>query len=177
MSRTMLPPLHANSYTDAAIVAKSDMKLAAEIKTDSTFANAIRSAILLGNDEIAVSLWIVAINENVRGEIVARAALPALFRQGALSDFIVAFTMLKTPKRLEKDMLWQLSSTSNETPLPLLMDNFRSPYKADDLLVIADRIVSQRGTGTLLRCIDNLLSKAKGRTERELKRMRKKYGN
>ncbi|MBT4523813.1 MAG: hypothetical protein HOC21_02705 [Phycisphaerae bacterium] len=177
MSRTILPPLHADLYTDAALVAKSNMKLAAEIKTDSTFANAIRSAILLGNDEIAVSLWIVAINENVRGEIVARAALPALFRQGALSDFIVAFTMLKTPKRLEKDMLWQLSSKSNETPLPLLMDNFRSPYKADDLLVIADRIVSQRGTGTLLRCIDNLLSKARGRTERELKRMRKKYGN
>ena len=99
------------------------------------------------------------------------------FRQGALSDFIDAFTMLKTPKRLEKDMIWQLGSKSNETPLSLLMDNFRGPYKADDLMVIADRIVSQRGAAALLRCIDNLLIKAKGRTERELKRMRKKYGN
>jgi len=51
----------------------------------------------------------------------------------------------------------------------------RTPYQADDLKLIADRIVSQRGTPTLLAIIDKVLQNARGRNERELKRMRKQY--
>ena len=177
MARIILPPINSDSYADAAIIASTKMRLASNVKNEEAYASAISSVILLGNDEMVVSLWTVAMSENVRGRAMAKAALPALFRQGALNYFLHAFEMLDTPNRLEKDMLWQLGSTSNTTPLQLLIDNLRGPYKADDLLVIADRIVSQRGTAALQNCITGLLTTSKGRTERELKRMRKKYGN
>ena len=72
-------------------------------------------------------------------------------------------------------MLWQLVGTSPTAPLQLLVDNLRNPYQVDDLMVIADRIIAQGGTSAILGIIDNVLKNAKGRNERELKRMRNKY--
>jgi hypothetical protein len=105
----------------------------------------------------------------------ARAALGSLFREEKTDDFLWAFRLLVSPTGLEKDMLWHLTGMLPSTSLQLLMENVRSPYQADDIRVIADRIVSRKGSLAVRDLIDSALQNASGRNERELTRMRKNY--
>ena len=88
----------------------------------------------------------------------------------------MACKLLRSPSRIDRDMLWHLVGTSNSTSLQLLIDNIRNPYSLDDLTVIADRIASTRGPAAVLAIIEEKLLGARGRTKRGLERMRKEYG-
>ncbi len=173
--RTIKKPREDTAYKDLATIAQTNMGLASKSPADKTFANAIDSVVLLGKDEMACELWGVAMQKSSVGPNTARAGLGSLFRQERVDDYLWAYKLISSPTRLEKDMLWQLCGNSANTSLQLLIDNVRTPYQADDLKLIADRIVSQRGTPTLLAIIDKVLQNARGRNERELKRMRKQY--
>jgi hypothetical protein len=88
----------------------------------------------------------------------------------------MAFTMLTKPNRYEQDMLWHLVTVLPDSTLPILIKNIRSVYACDDLRAIGSRIAKSRGNNAVLTIINNFLSNAIGRNERELKRMRKEYG-
>ncbi len=173
--RKVLPPKEDSIYKNIATIAQKDMQIASEQPSDETFSSAIKLVVLLGKDKTASELWLVAMNKQSVGPKCARAVLGSLFRQERASDFLLAFGLIASPTNLEKDMLWQLVGTSPTAPLQLLVDNLRNPYQVDDLMVIADRIIAQGGTSAILGIIDNVLKNAKGRNERELKRMRNKY--
>ena len=175
VARTLLKPKEDTSYKDLATIAQSNMVLASRAPTDETFASAIDSVVLLGEDKMACELWTVAMQKTSSGLKTARAVLGSLFRQERMDDFLWAYKLLPDPTRLEKDMLWLLCGNSANAPLQLLVDNLRTPYQIDDIKAIADRTVSQRGTQAVVAIIDKVLINAKGRNERELKRMRKQY--
>jgi hypothetical protein len=173
--RTMIKPREDASYQDLAAIAQTNMALASDTASDVAFAKAIDSVVLLGKDAMACELWDVAMQKKTASVHSARAALGSLFRQELVNDFLWAFKLIPSPTRLEKDMLWQLCGISADTPLQLLINNLRSPYQVDDIKVIADRTLSQRGAPAVLDIIDKALQNAGGRNERELKRMRKQY--
>lgn len=166
----------SSDYIDASVIAKNAMQYAVDHPNDENYSAAIDSVALLGKDTLAVGLWGLAQNQSSVGEASASAILPALFRLQDEDLFLRAFKLLRSPSRIEKDMLWHLVGTSSNTPLQLLIDHLRIPYPLDDLAVIADRIASTRGPSAILSIIDEQLLNAKGRNKRGLERMRKVYG-
>jgi hypothetical protein len=177
VERIIKPATNEPRFQSLASIAQVNMKIASELKSDHLFAEAIRSVVLLGNDSMATTLWNVAMQEGVQGEECALAVLPALFREGVTSAFLSAFEHIGSPDSLQKDMLWQLASSYSSTPLYLLLKNIRGPYHADDIRVIADRVIATRGRAELLNLINECLSGARGQNKRNLERMRKKYDN
>jgi hypothetical protein len=169
-------PAKNEPYRNIAQVAQSRMKSAAQEPSDEGFAKAIEAVVLLGKDGLACQLWSHAMERSVAKGATARAALGSLFRQEKTDAFLWAFRLLASPTDLEKDMLWHLAGTSPSTSIQLLIENVRSPYQADDIRVIADRIVLRKGSLAVRDLIDKALQNASGRNERELKRMRKNYG-
>jgi hypothetical protein len=163
-------------YVSAKTLAQNAMREAINSPSDNSFAQAIRSVTLIGEDGMACELWEAATRKGVAGSVTAQAALPALFRQQKKDAFLWAFSLIDTPSRFEQDMLWQLVGLGVDTPLQVLIDNLRSPYEADDLLVIKERVVSSMGASALQNIINEKLLKASGRNKRELQRMRKEYG-
>jgi len=90
--------------------------------------------------------------------------------------FLTAFQVLNKPNRFDIDMLWHLSLVLPDSATSLLIDNIRGVYACDDIRAISKKIVKTRGNTGVLTIIDKHLTKARGRNERELKRMRKQYG-
>lgn len=176
VKRVVNPASTSPDYIDASVVAKEAMQMAVEESTDANFSDAITAVIRLGKDKLASGLWSIALNQSSVGSQSARAVLPALFRRQEDDSFLKAFKLIRSPSRIEKDMLWHLAGTSQNTPLQLLIDNIRSPYSFDDLALIADRIAKTRGSNAVLSIVEEKLLGAKGRTKRELERMRKEYG-
>jgi hypothetical protein len=168
-------PAKNETYRNVAQVAQARMKSAAAKPSDEVFAKAIEAVVLLGKDGLACQLWAHAMKQSVAHGATARAAIGSLFRQEKVDDFLWAYRLLHSPKSLEKDMLWHLAGALPSTSLQLLMENVRSPYQADDILVIADRIVSRKGSLAVVDLIDTALQNASGRNLRELNRMRKNY--
>jgi hypothetical protein len=173
--RRIVSPKQNSLYKDQAQVAKSNMKVTSEKPSDESFAKAIDSVVLLGKDDLACGLWKVACQEGSAGPMSASAVLGPMFRKNQTDDFLFAFNFISSPSRLEQDMLWHLAGLLSNTPLTVLVDNLRNPYQADDLKVIADRIARQKGNRAVVDIIDRVLQAARGRNERELKRMRKQY--
>jgi hypothetical protein len=118
----------------------------------------------------------LAVQKKVAGPLSAKASVASLFREGKPNAFLLAYTLLKKPNRHEQDMLWHLAHVLPDSALPLLVNNIRSMYACDDLRVIAPKISRSSGNRTVLSIINNFLTKARGRNERELKRLQKKYG-
>lgn len=175
-NRKRVEAINREDCTNLLQEAKVLLQQTKEIPSDESFAQAIEQVTLLGRDTVAVKLWQVAVQNKVAGARAAKASLPALFRTIASRDFFIAFTMLTKPNRYEQDMLWHLVTVLPDSTLPILIDNIRSVYACDDLRAIGSRIAKSRGNNAVLTIINNFLSKAIGRNERELKRMRKKYG-
>jgi hypothetical protein len=173
--RLIVSPTPNSLYQDQALIAQSNMKVASEKPSDESFAKAIDSVVILGKDDLACDLWKVAKQENSVGTLSASAVLGSMFRNNQIEDFLFAFGFITSPSRLEQDMLWHLAGLLPNTPLTLLVDNLRNPYQADDLKVIAARIAKQRGDRAVVGIIDKVLKVARGRNERELKRLRKQY--
>jgi hypothetical protein len=175
--RNIKPAKNYSLYQNAETNAKRNLKMASGNPTDASFAKTIDSIVLVGKDALACDVWDVAVAKSSGGPLSASASVGPLFRQERLEAFLFAFSLIKNPTRLDKDMLWQLAGTSKATSLQLLIDNLRSPYQVDDLKAVVGRIVKQRGNLAVCTIIDEVLKKAKGRNERELRRMRKKYDN
>ncbi|MEE2912502.1 MAG: hypothetical protein VX436_01715 [Planctomycetota bacterium] len=165
-----------SNYEEVSVLAKEAMQNAADRPSDKQFSAAINVLVLLGKDDLAIELWKASRIQSHGGEEAARAALPALFRQQNIDAFLIAFKLLRSPSRIERDLLWHLAGTSNTTPLQLLIDNLRTPYTLDDLEIIVDKISSSRGSAAVLSIIDEKLREARGRNKRGLERMRKEYG-
>jgi hypothetical protein len=176
VQRQLVAAKSSPDYHDQTIVARGAMQNAVETPSDENFSDAINAVILLGKDDLASGLWRVAFGQSSTGPESAAVALPALFRQQEVDSFLMAFKLLRSPSRIERDMLWHLVGTSNSTSLQLLIDNIRNPYSLDDLTVIADRIASTRGPAAVLAIIEEKLLGARRRTKRGLERMRKEYG-
>jgi hypothetical protein len=176
VTRILKPSEYSQGYIDANVVAKEAMQYAVDHPNDEYFSKAIDSVTLIGMDKLAIGMWNIAIDQSSQGDASASSVLPAMFRQQDETAFITAFKLLRTPSRMEKDMLWHLVGTSDSTSLQLLIDNIRNPYSFDDLAVIADRIASTRGSAAVLSIIDEKLRKAKGRIKKELDHMRKEFG-
>jgi hypothetical protein len=176
VQRKLLPPLQQPDYQSVSSLAQNVMRLAIESPRDESFSVAINTVNLLGLDSMSSELWFAATKSGATGPLTAKAALPALFRLQNDDAFLWAFSLLDSPSRLERDMLWQLVGTKQDTPLQLLVDNVRNPYSYDDLIVIADRIAATRGSTAVKNIIDEKLNKATGRNKRSLQKMRKEYG-
>jgi hypothetical protein len=174
--RELTSAIRSPDYLDAHVVAKDAMQYAVDHPSDEQFSTAIDSVTIIGKDELAVGLWGIAQSQSATGSASARSILPVLFRQQDEDSFLRVFKLLRSPTRMEKDMLWHLAGTSNNTSIQLLIDNLRTPYPLDDLVIIAKRIASTRGSAAVLSIIDEKLRKAKGRNKRGLERMRKEYG-
>jgi len=176
VQRKLLPPLQQPDYQSVSSLAQNVMRLAIESPRDESFSVAINTVNLLGLDSMSSELWFAATKSSATGPLTAKAALPALFRLQNDDAFLWAFSLVDSPSRLERDMLWQLVGTKQDTPLQLLVDNVRNPYSYDDLIVIADRIAATRGSSAVKNIIDEKLNKATGRNKRSLQKMRKEYG-
>jgi hypothetical protein len=176
VKRTVKPAKKLSGYINLTNVAKEQMQQAVDSKNSEMFTRAIKTLVLIGQDDVSVGLWQVAANKTVIDSSTARAALPALYRQQDNDGFLWAFSLLEKPTQIERDMLWQLIGTQQDAPLQVLIDNLRKPYELDDLLLIADRISKTRGPAAVLHIIDDTLRTAKGRNMRGLKRLRKVYG-
>jgi hypothetical protein len=72
--------------------------------------------------------------------------------------------------------LWHLALVLPDSATSLLIDNVRGVYACDDIRAIAPKITKTSGNTGVLTIIDKYITKARGRNERELKRMRKQYG-
>ena len=169
----------ANDRTDcidAVVEVEEAMNQAISLPNDDTFALAIDLLTRIGRDAVASRLWDAAHEQSVAGPLSAKVSLPALFRMKRTDQFLVAFRMLAKPTVREQNLLWQLAGTRLETPVDLLLYNIRSLYSSDDLRIIAPRVESSRGRGSVLSIINKYLQKARGRNQRELERMQNDYG-
>lgn len=162
--------------SDALVEVEEAMNRAITLPSDDTFALAVELLTRIGRDALASQLWDAAHEQSVAGQQSARASLPALFRMKRIDQFIIAFRMLAKPTPREQNLLWQLAGTRVETPIDLLLDNIRSLSSSDDLRIIAPRVESSRGRGSVLHIINKYLQKARGRNQRELERMQNHYG-
>jgi len=162
--------------TDVVAEAKLFLMQAKENPSDASFAKAIELVSLLGRNKIVIQLWHAANGRGVAGKLTAKSALATLFRAQAVDAFLWAYRLLETPNRHEQDMLWQLASLFPESAISLLIDNIRGVYACDDIRLIAPIVKKNRGKQGILSIINTYLPKARGRNERELKRMLKEYG-
>ena len=171
-----LPAEKRPDYQSVSSLAQDAMRKAIENPSDHTFSVAIEKINLIGRDSMCYELWSVASGNGSAGPSTAHSVLPSLFRLQNVDAFLWAFSLLKKPTRLKKDMLWQLVGTRRDAPLQLLIDNVRKPYEYDDLIIIADRIASTRGSAAVKEIINDKLGNAVGRNKRSLQRLRKEYG-
>ncbi len=162
--------------TDVVAEARLFLQQASENPSDSSFAKAIETVSLLGRDRVVIQLWHAANEQGVAKKRTAKSALPSLFRAKAVDAFLWAYRLLETPHRNERDMLWQLATLFPNSASPLLVDNIRSVYACDDIRLIAPTVMKNRGKHAVLSIINTHLPKARGRNERELKRLLKQYG-
>ena len=106
-------------------------------KDDATgehFEKAIALLNILGQDEIAISLWqnaLAAGNPKV-ADRAARPSLGPLFRSQNMDAFLSAFSRILAPSQRDRTMLWQLLSPrlatiTDRSTLLLLESNLRSP--------------------------------------------------
>jgi len=164
-------------YKNVTTIAKKAMQLADESPSDESFAEAIKLLITLGQDEMSGALWLKASRDGVAGASTAKAVLPALFRLVNTEGFLLAFSKIRKPSRFEQDMLWQFVGRDPSTPLRVLIDNLRSPYELDDILVIRKRIEEQLGINKMFSIVGEKLQRANGRNKRGLERLLKKYND
>lgn len=176
VKRTFKPAEERDDYHSVTKMAQDAMRIASDSPSDNSFTNAIGLLVLLHRDDMASALWRAAIKNNATGTSSAKTVLPALFRLQHIDAFIVAYMLIKKPTNIEQDMLWQLVGTDPRTPLYLLIDNLRSPYELDDILVIANRLNAKSGSSAVLALINKSLQTATGRNKRGLQRLRKEYG-
>jgi hypothetical protein len=176
-NRKRVDAIERTGCIDVVAEAKLFLQQAKENPSDASFAKAIKVASLLGKDNIVIQLWHAANEGGVAKKLTARNALPSLFREKAADAFLWAYRVLETPNRHEQDMLWQLATLFSDSATSLLINNIRGIYACDDIRVIAPIIAKNRGKRGVLPIINTHLSKARGRNERELKRMLKEYGN
>jgi hypothetical protein len=176
VQRTKKPANQRADYLNMTELTQDAMRYAMKKPSDESFAIALGSLLLIGQDEMCVELWTVGTNGGNIGSISAHVALPALFRLRNSDAFLWAFSLIQKPTSLERDMLWQLVGTNNDAPLQVLIDNLRKPYEFDDLIVIVSRIASTRGSSAVTDIIDAQLQTAKGRNKRGLQRLKKEYG-
>jgi hypothetical protein len=175
-NRKKFAALERTDCTSVADEAKLYLIQTAQTPTDASFAKAVETVSLMGNDALVLQLWVAAIERKVAGNLTAKASLPSLFRKRVVDDFLTAFQVLRKPNRFDIDMLWHLSLVLPDSATSLLIDNIRGVYACDDIRAISKKIVKTRGNTGVLTIIDKYLTKARGRNERELKRMRKQYG-
>lgn len=175
-NRNRFAALERNDYTSVADEAKLCLVQTTESPCDASFSRAVETASLMGNDALVLQLWIAANEKKVAGNLTAKASLPSLFRKKAVRSFLAAFRVLKKPNRFDIDMLWHLALVLPDSATSLLIDNVRGVYACDDIRAIAPKITKTSGNTGVLTIIDKYITKARGRNERELKRMRKQYG-
>ena len=175
-NRKKFAALERSDCTSVGDEAKLYLIQTTQTPTDASFAKAVETVSLMGNDALVLQLWVTAIERNVAGNLTAKASLPSLFRKKVVGDFLTAFQVLNKPNRFDIDMLWHLSLVLPDSATSLLIDNIRGVYACDDIRAIAKKITKTRGNTGVLTIIDKYLTKARGRNERELKRMRKQYG-
>ena len=125
---------------------------------------AIRTASLLGRDDVAVQSWRLAKQRGFANS-AAPAALGPLFRQKNTDEFLNAWQELPYRDDLSVDMLWHLlaprlgRTTSDET-LILLQSAIR-PYQSHvDLERLAPHLVSAFGSAHVKRVIQREVEKA-----------------
>tara|TARA_B100000959_G_scaffold285852_1_gene362060 strand:+ start:1246 stop:3117 length:1872 start_codon:yes stop_codon:yes gene_type:complete len=175
--RVVLPAVLDSDYVDVETTAKQETQQTKKNPCDQTYAAAIQTAILLGQDSTAQELWKESAKQGSLGPETARSIMPALFRLQDNDGFLRAFALVKKPKNIERDMLWQLVSSRVDAPLQVLVDNLREPYPFDDLLVIRNRVERNLGNNVMIRIIQDKLKKANGRNKRELQRLLKEYND
>ncbi|MDP7008157.1 MAG: hypothetical protein QGI78_01145 [Phycisphaerales bacterium] len=163
-------------YTNVVDQAKLYVEQVVTSPSDEFFSKAIELATLIGRDKIALQLWNNANKEGVADTLTSRASLPALFRAKAHKPFLWAFRKVPSPNRFERDMLWQLASLFPDSAVDVLVENVRGVYACDDLRILAPTIAKTRGNAAVLSIINKYITGARGRNERELKKMRKQYG-
>ncbi len=158
-------------------------ELLTESKSDKTgkkIAEAITTLDLLGQDEIAVEMWRLARQRNLKDK-VSLAAINSLFRAELKRDFLEAFSELPFRNELHIDMLWHLigsrigPSTTNDTLL-VLQSSIR-PYQAHiDTARLAPHLIAAFGQGHLHGVIQRQLDKATARkVKSRLTKLLKKY--
>ncbi|MBC8202654.1 MAG: hypothetical protein H8E91_02380 [Planctomycetes bacterium] len=175
-NRKRVDATERSGCTDVITEANLFLQQAKENPSDASFADAIQTVSLLGKDKIVLRLWNAANELGVAKKRTAKNALPALFRAKAVNAFLLAYRELESPQRYDQDMLWQLAILFPDSASSLLIENIRSVYACDDIRLIAPLVQKTRGRHEVLSIINTYLPKARGRNERELKRMVKQYG-
>ena len=170
-----IPAQAHTDYENLNSIDSTAMQTAQETSSEHSFAKAIEEVNLLGNDTMVKQLWEIAISNGVANALVAEKAMPALFRLQEFDSFLRAFSTVTKPSGIEKDMLWQLAGIRSDAPLQLLIENIRKPYEVDDILLIRNRVERTHGVPFLVDLIERTLQNARGRNQRELKRLLKEY--
>ncbi len=131
---------------------------------------AIRTASLLGRDDVAVQSWRLAKQLGFANS-AAPAALGPLFRQKDIDEFLTAWQEVPVRDEMNADMLWHLigptlgRTTSPET-LILLQSAIR-PYQSHiDLERLAPHLVSAFGSAHVKRVIQRELENAPNKNVR-----------
>lgn len=157
---------------------KELLRSAEQNRSAADFAQAVRLAHLLGEDQIAFRTWQAARERRLEGD-GARWVLPVLFRLRRSADFLDAWDMTLQPTDLDRDMLWhlltpRLSGTVDERLLTTLRSNIRGPMTHADLSRLAPALRAAYGPAFLHTLIDRELARTdNAMNRRELERLRR----
>ncbi|MHC4992832.1 MAG: hypothetical protein ACYTGC_17815, partial [Planctomycetota bacterium] len=124
--------------------ARELMRRATEDPSGQTLAEAIRTVVLLGRDEIAVRLWLLARQRDLEG-VCAAPALGPLFRTKQVEEFLAAWRVERQHDERVEDMLWhlmwaRLGRDTDERTLLELLGAMRRPKVYVDLGRLAPQL-------------------------------------
>ncbi|MBG81525.1 MAG: hypothetical protein CMJ39_12565 [Phycisphaerae bacterium] len=137
-----------------------------------TLALCLRALNLIGEDELARQMWIFGEQHHVRSEEAAEQVLGPLFRLQDRSAFIEAWRRIKTPTRLQRDMLWQLlgpslTASTDDDVLMLLEKEVKGPTPSSHIELLAPHLAKRYGSPTVVRLIERASRTASTGQERQ----------
>lgn len=157
---------------------KDLLREAESSRSAAKFAEAVRLAHLLGEDQIAFRTWQHARERRLEGD-ASRWVLPALFRLRRSADFLDAWDMTLQPTDLDRDMLWhlltpRLGGNVDERLLTTLRNNIRGPMTHADLARLAPVLRAAFGAAYVNTLIDRELANTNNpMNRRELERLKR----
>jgi len=186
----LCPPPDAETSARLEPAQRDELDLAAHVEVllrrvesdeaGEAITEAIRTASLLGRDDVAVQIWRLAKQRGFASS-AAPAALSPLFRQKEVNEFLAAWQAHPVRDDLSVDMLWHLigptlgRTTSPET-LILLQSAIR-PYQSHiDVERLEPHLVSAFGSTHVKRVIQREIESVPNRNVRaKLQALLRKY--
>jgi hypothetical protein len=148
-----------------------------------TLVMVLRSLNLIGEDQLARQMWVFGKQHRVRSEQAAIQVLGSLFRLQDRDAFIEAWRRIKTPTRLQRDMLWQLlgpalASSTDDDVLMLLEQEVKGPTPSSHIEMLAPHLAKRYGSAAVMKLIQRASRTASaGQETQRLDGLKRQYSS